>query len=112
MGRPIKPVALAWLAALLLAGRSGAQAQTELNVHNPRAVVLGRAFALEWDSVGMNKFDVKLYPNSDSCDGSDEPFDLCGKPDGCGDSKGDLNVVVPTEAGEGERECRRWVIRM
>lgn len=123
MGRTIKPVALAGLAALLgtnnvLARRPrGAarqqqraarhqqrlNAQSSLDVDNPRAVVLDRTFTLEWESVGENKFDVMLYPNSGSCDGND-PVDLCNKSDGCADSKGDLNVVVPVSVGSGERE--------
>lgn len=104
MGKPIKSVALAGLAALL-AGNSGADATSSLNVFHPGAVVLGRAFALEWESVGQDRFDVILYPNSGSCGGSGEPLDLCGKANGCADSQGDLNVVVPAEAGVGEREC-------
>lgn len=102
MGRPIKSAALAGLAALL-GTQSGARAQSELDVDNPGAVLLDKAFTLEWESVGQNRFDVKLYPNSGSCEGSD-PVDLCNKSNGCADSKGDLNVVVPMSVGEGERE--------
>lgn len=102
MGRTIKPAAFVGLAALL-GTQSGVRAADELDVDNPGAVMLGKAFTLEWASVGNNKFDVMLYPNSGSCGGGD-PVDLCGKSDGCADSKGDLNVVVPMSAGEGERE--------
>lgn len=102
MGRTIKPAAFAGLAALL-GTQNGVRATDKLDVVNPGAVVLDRAFTLEWGSIGEERFDVKLYPNSGSCEGSD-PVDLCGKSNGCLDSKGDLNVVVPMSAGEGERE--------
>ncbi|CAN0343007.1 unnamed protein product, partial [Ectocarpus sp. 12 AP-2014] len=74
----------------------------ELDVENPGAVVLGETFVLEWESVGQNYFDVELFTDSSDCGGSAEPVDLCGKSAGCGDSKGDLNVVIPTSAGSGE----------
>lgn len=105
MGRPMKSVALAGLATLL-GGNSGAEATSSLSVFDPGAVVLGRAFVLEWESVGLERFDIMLYPNSASCDGSGEPLDLCGKSNGCADSQGDMNVVVPAEAGVGERESQ------
>lgn len=76
----------------------------ELDVENPGAVVLGETFVLEWESVGQKYFDVELFTDSSDCGGSAEPVDLCGKSAGCGDSKGDLNVVIPTSAGSGERE--------
>eukprot|EP00752_Nemacystus_decipiens_P011709 g10390.t1 len=99
MGRTIKPAAFVGLAALF--GHNSVQATSNLDVDNPGAVLLGKTFKLTWDSVGENRFDVMLYPNSGSCEGSD-PVDLCNKSDGCHDSKGDLNVVVPSSVGEGE----------
>lgn len=99
MGRTVKPAALVGLAALF----NGVRAQTDLDVDNPGEVVLDKTFTLTWNSVGQNKFDVMLFPNSASCDGS-EPVDLCNESDGCGDSKGDLNIVVPMAVGAGERE--------
>lgn len=104
MVQTIKPAALLGLAVALFGAQNGVQATSKLDVDNPRAVVLDQTFTLEWESVGDNKFDVVLYPNSGSCDGGDDPVDLCGKKDGCGDSAGDLNVVVPMSVGEGERE--------
>lgn len=97
----IKPAALVGLAALLRT--ESVRAQSSLEVHDPGAVMLDRTFPLKWESVGQNKFDVMLFPNSGSCDGSD-PVDLCGQSEGCGDSQGDLNIVVPMSAGAGERE--------
>lgn len=98
--------ALAWLGVIaLLGGKCDGSGDTEeLDVENPGAVVLGETFVLEWESIGQNRFDVELFTDSSDCDGSGELVDLCGKSDGCGDSKGDLNVVVPTSAGSGERE--------
>ncbi|CAM9884349.1 unnamed protein product [Scytosiphon promiscuus] len=88
--------------AALLGGKSGAQGQPdELNVYNPGSVVVDRSFTLEWESIGQNSFDVVLFADSSSCSGS-EPVDLCNESDGCGDSQGDLNLVIPASAGEGE----------
>lgn len=106
MKRTIKPVALGSLGlAALLGAQSGALAQSDLDVDNPGAVVLDRTFTLEWAVSGdeHKSYDVQLFPNSATCDGTD-PVDLCNESDGCGDSKGDLNLVVPMDAGEGERE--------
>lgn len=90
--------------AALLGAKSGALGQPdELDVYNPGSVVLGQSFTLEWESIGQNSFDVVLFADSSSCSGS-EPVDLCNESDGCGDSKGDLNIVIPVSAGEGERE--------
>lgn len=102
MGRTVKPAALVGLAALL-GTNNGVRAASKLDVDNPGAVVLDKTFTLTWESIGENRFDIMLYPNSGSCDGSD-PVDLCGKDNGCADSKGDFNVVVPMSVGEGERE--------
>lgn len=71
-----------------------------LNVHNPGIVVLGEQWRLEWDSVGMAKFDIGLYKGG-SCGGS-KFQDLCGKATGCGDSTGDYNVVVPASVPAGK----------
>ncbi|CAN0190743.1 unnamed protein product [Ectocarpus sp. 6 AP-2014] len=88
----------------LLGGKCDAMGSgtEELDVENPGAVVLGETFVLEWESVGQKYFDVELFTDSSDCGGSAEPVDLCGKSAGCGDSKGDLNVVIPTSAGSGE----------
>lgn len=102
MGRAIKPAALVGLVALV-GTQNSVRAQSKLDVDSPGAVVLDQTFTLTWDSVGQNQFDIMLYPNSDSCDGSD-PMDLCNQEDGCGDSQGDRNIIVPMSAGEGERE--------
>lgn len=94
------------LAALLgAAQQSGVHAQSSLDVQNPGSLVLGNTFTLEW-SVSDDEhhsYDVELFVGSDSCDG-DSSLDLCNESDGCGDSMGDLNLVLPEEAGEGERE--------
>lgn len=93
--------------ALLLASSDNVvgmntDAVDELNVGNPGTVVLGDSFTVEWESIGSNRFDIALFAD-DKCSGK-AATDLCGKDDGCGDSQGDHNVIVPESVGEGECE--------
>lgn len=94
------------LAALLGATQSGVYAEGSLDVQNPGSIVLGQTFTLEWavSDDEHKSYDVELFLDSASCDGSSS-LDLCNQADGCGDSQGDLNLVLPADAGEGEREC-------
>lgn len=94
--------------ALLLAssdnvvGMTNTDTVDELDVGNPGTVVLGDSFAVEWESIGINRFDIELFAGS-KCSG-ETATDLCGKDNGCGDSQGDHNVIVPESVGEGECE--------
>lgn len=75
-----------------------------LDVQNPGDVVLGNQITIKWDSIGQNRFDIVLFAD-DFCEES-QVADLCGKSNGCSDSAGDYNVVVPDSVGDGQCELR------
>lgn len=90
------------LALAKRAENAAAQQNDGLNVYNPGHVVLGDTLTVEWDGVGQNKFDLVMFEGS-TCEG-DYELDLCGQDEGCGDSKGDYNVIIPTSVTPGERK--------
>lgn len=71
-------------------------------VKNPGDVVIGDQITIKWESIGKNKFDIALF-EGDYCEGT-AVADLCGKSQGCGDSAGDYNVIVPLSVNDGQCE--------
>lgn len=88
--------------SLLTRGRNQAATGSDifqLIVDNPGTVVVGEAFTVQWGSIGENTFDIGLFNNS-ACEG-EHVHDLCSEDDGCSDSDGSFNAIVPTSLGEG-----------